>query len=154
MEGCRLQPCLAEAALICRMQSVRYAAKFEFLDEIREFVGEIARKGGFGDKDVYNIQLATDEAASNIIEHAYEGIPDGVLDLSCGMEKDVITIILIDYGIPFDPSEIPMPNLKADLSERKIGGLGIFLMRKLMDEVHYDPRADKSNVLTMTKRKR
>jgi anti-sigma regulatory factor (Ser/Thr protein kinase) len=136
------------------MQSIRFAAKFEFLDEIREFVGEIARKGGFGEKDVYNIQLATDEAASNIIEHAYEGIPDGVLDMSCGMEADAIKIVLIDYGLPFDPSQIPMPDLKADLSDRKIGGLGIFLMRKLMDDVHYDPRPDKSNVLTMIKRKR
>jgi serine/threonine-protein kinase RsbW len=133
------------------MQSVRFAAKFEFLDEIRDFVGDIARKGGFGEKDVYNIQLATDEAASNIIEHAYEGIPNGVLDLSCGMKANTITIILIDYGLPFDPSKIPMPDLKADLSDRKIGGLGIFLMRKLMDEVHYEPRADKSNVLTMIK---
>src|SRR5215204_555049 len=114
MEGCRLQLCMAEAALICRMQSVRFAAKFEFLDEIREFVGEIARRGGFGDKDVYNIQLATDEAASNIIEHAYEGTPDGVLDLSCGLEKDAIKIVLIDYGISFDPSIIPIPDLKAD----------------------------------------
>ena len=136
------------------MQSIRFAAKFEFLDEIREFVGEIARNAGFGDKDVYNIQLATDEAASNIIEHAYEGITDGVLDLSCGMEADGIKIILIDYGYPFDPSTIPMPDLKADLSARKIGGLGIYLMRKLMDEVHYEPRPDKSNVLTMIKRKR
>lgn len=136
------------------MQSIRFAAKFDFLDEIREFVGEIARTGGFGEKDVYNIQLATDEAASNIIEHAYEGIPNGVLDLSCGMESDTIKIILIDYGLPFDPSTIPMPDLKADLSDRKIGGLGIFLMRKLMDEVHYDPRPDRSNVLTMIKRKR
>jgi serine/threonine-protein kinase RsbW len=136
------------------MQSVRFAAKFEFLDEIREFVGEVARKGGFSDKDVYNIQLATDEAASNMIEHSYENIPDGVIDLSCGMEGEQIRIVLIDYGEPFDPSIIPLPDLKADLSDRKIGGLGIFLMRKLMDEVHYEPRADKSNVLTMIKRKR
>lgn len=136
------------------MQFVRFDAKFEFLDEIREFVGDIARKGGFSNKDVYNIQLATDEAASNIIEHAYEGVPNGVLDLACNMEKDIIKIILIDYGVPYDPSVVPMPDIKADLSERKIGGLGIFLMRKLMDEVHYEPRADKSNVLTMTKRKR
>lgn len=137
------------------MQSIRFAAKFEFLDEIREFVGDIARNGGFGDKDVYNIQLATDEAASNIIEHAYEKIKDGVLDMSCGMiDADTIKIILIDYGDPFDPSTIPMPDLKADLSARKIGGLGIFLMRKLMDEVHYEPHPDKSNVLTMIKRKR
>ncbi len=136
------------------MQSVRFAAKFEFLDEIREYVGDIARKGGFGEKDVYNIQLATDEAASNIIEHAYDGVTDGVLDLLCGMENDAIKIILIDYGESFDPSVVPVPDLKADLSERKIGGLGIFLMRKLMDEVHYEPRADKSNVLSMIKRKR
>jgi anti-sigma regulatory factor (Ser/Thr protein kinase) len=136
------------------MQSVRFAAKFEFLDEIREFVGMVARQGGFSDKDVYNIQLATDEAASNMIEHSYENIPDGVIDLSCGMEGDLIRIILVDYGEPFDPSAIPMPDLKADLSDRKIGGLGIFLMRKLMDEVHYEPKADKSNVLTMIKRKR
>ena len=133
---------------------MQFAAKFEYLDEIREFVGEIARKGGFSDKDVYNIQLATDEAASNIIEHAYENMPDGILELSCGVSKDVITIVLVDHGESFDPSEVPLPDLKADLSDRKIGGLGIFLMRKLMDEVTYEPRPNKSNVLTMIKRKR
>ena len=136
------------------MKSVQFAAKFEYLDEIRDFVGEIARSGGFSDKDVYNIQLATDEAASNIIEHAYEDQPAGVLELSCGMKGDTITIILIDHGESFDPSEIPLPDLKADLSDRKIGGLGIFLMRKLMDEVHYEPKPDKSNVLTMIKHRR
>lgn len=136
------------------MQSVQFSAKFEFLDEIREFVGDIARAGGFGDKDVYNIQLAADEAASNIIEHAYEGVSDGVLELSCGVKANVITIILVDHGESFDPSEIPMPDLKADLSERKIGGLGIFLMRKLMDEVRYEVKSNKHNVLTMIKRKR
>ena len=136
------------------MKTVQFAAKFEYLDEIREFVGAIAREGGFSDKDVYNIQLATDEAASNIIEHAYEKVADGVLELSCGVKNDEITIVLMDRGESFDPSEIPLPDLKADLSNRKIGGLGIFLMRKLMDKVHYEAKADKSNVLTMTKRKR
>ena len=71
------------------MKTVQFAAKFEYLDEIREFVGAIARDGGFSDKDVYNIQLATDEAASNIIEHAYENITDGMLELSCGMRDDL-----------------------------------------------------------------
>jgi len=136
------------------MQSVQFTAKFEFLDEIREFVGTIARAGGFGDKDVYNIQLAADEAASNIIEHAYEGVSNGLLELSCGVQSNTITIILVDHGESFDPSEIPLPDLKADLSERKIGGLGIFLMRKLMDEVHYEANPNKNNVLTMIKRKR
>ncbi len=70
----------------------------------------------------------------------------------CGMISS--QLFLIDHGESFDPSEIPLPDLKADLSDRKIGGLGIFLMRKLMDEVHYEAKPDKSNVLTMTKRKR
>ena len=136
------------------MQSVQFSAKFEFLDEIREFVGDIARAGGFGDKDIYNIQLAADEAASNIIEHAYEGVSNGLLELSCGVKGDTITIVLVDHGESFDPSEIPLPDLKADLSDRKIGGLGIFLMRKLMDEVRYEIKPNHTNVLTMTKRKR
>jgi serine/threonine-protein kinase RsbW len=136
------------------MKTIQFAAKFEYLDEIREFVGAVARTGGFTDKDVYNIQLATDEAASNIIEHAYEKISDGVLELSCGVRDDLITIILIDHGESFDPSEIPLPDLKADLSDRKIGGLGIFLMRKLMDDVRYEVTANEGNILTMTKRKR
>jgi len=137
------------------MQSIQFPAKFDFLDEIRDFVGRIARAGGFGSKEVYSIQLATDEAASNIIEHAYEGINNGVLEISCGMQGSAIKIVLVDHGEPFDPSEVPMPDLKADLSERKIGGLGIFLMRKLMDEVHYDSQPGKnSNTLTMIKRKR
>ena len=135
------------------MDSVQFSAKFEFLDEIREFVGDIARAGGFGDKDVYNIQLAADEAASNIIEHAYEGVKNGVLEISCGMRDGAITIIMVDHGESFDPSAIPLPDLKADLSERKIGGLGIFLMRKLMDDVRYESR-NTGNVLTMIKRKR
>ena len=136
------------------MQTAQFAAKFEFLEEIREFVGEIARKGGFSDKEVYNIQLATDEAASNIIEHAYEGVSDGLVEISCGMQSNSIRIILVDHGESFDPADVPDPDLKADLSERKIGGLGIFLMRKLMDEVHYDAEPRKNrNTLTMTKRK-
>jgi len=137
------------------MQSVQYPAKFDFLDEIREFVGGIARQAGFSDKDVYGIQLATDEAASNIIEHAYEGRSNGVLELSCGIQRDDLVIILVDHGEPFDPSQVPQPDLTTDLSERKIGGLGIFLMRKLMDEVRYESKPRKnSNTLTMIKRKR
>ncbi len=135
------------------MESVQFAAKFEYLDEIRDFVGDIARAGGFGDKDVYNIQLAADEAASNIIEHAYEGVSNGMLEISCEVKNSAILIIMVDHGESFDPSAIPMPDLKADLSERKIGGLGIFLMRKLMDEVHYESKST-GNILTMIKRKR
>lgn len=135
------------------MRTVQFVAKFENLDEIRDFVGVIAREGGFRDRDVYNIQLATDEAASNIMEHAYEGVTDGMLEISCGMDGDAIRIVFVDHGDPFDPSDVPAPDLSADLSDRKIGGLGIYLMHKLMDEVHYRSDSGKNNTLTLIKRK-
>jgi serine/threonine-protein kinase RsbW len=134
------------------MPKITYPAKFEFLDEIREFVAEIARQGGFNDKEVYSLQLAADEAASNIIEHAYEGVANASLDISCDMQGDAIVIIMRDEGLSFDPSQVKQPNLKAKLSERQIGGLGVYLMRKLMDDVRYES-AGKSNTLTMIKRR-
>ena len=144
---------ILEAAPKYLMQYIQLIAKFEYLDEIREFVGKIARAGGFSSKDIQNIQLATDEAASNIIEHAYARVKPGVLEISCGVEDGALTIIMVDYGKSFDSSTVPLPDIKADLSERKIGGLGIFLMRLLMDEVRYESRSDKSNVITLIKRK-
>ncbi len=85
------------------MQTIQFTAKFEYLDEIRDFVGNTARTGGFSDKDIYNIQLAADEAASNIIEHAYDGVSDGILEVSCGLKDGAITIVLVDHGELFRP---------------------------------------------------
>lgn len=130
-----------------------FSASFEFLDEIREFVAANARKGGFAEKEIYSLQLAADEAATNIIEHAYEGVTDAEFDVTCDMRGDTLIITMRDYGKPFNPSNVKLPDLKAGLSDRKIGGLGVYLMRKLMDEVHYISNPKTGNVLTMTKRR-
>jgi serine/threonine-protein kinase RsbW len=134
------------------MPMTTFPAKFEYLDEIREFVAGVARQGGFNDKEIYSLQLAADEAASNIIEHAYAGVTNASLDISCDMRGDTLTIIMRDQGRTFDSSKVKQPNLKADLSERQIGGLGVYLMRKLMDEVRYES-SGKTNTLTMIKRR-
>jgi serine/threonine-protein kinase RsbW len=133
------------------MSDMIFPARFEYLDEIREFVAEVAREGGFSEKEIYSLQLAADEAASNIIEHAYEGVSDADLDIACDMRGDTLTITMRDTGRPFDPSKVKQPNLKADLSKRQIGGLGMYLMRKLMDEVHYESDPKTGNLLTMIK---
>ncbi|WKZ35576.1 MAG: ATP-binding protein [Anaerolineales bacterium] len=130
-----------------------FPARFEFLDEIRDFVAQAARAGGFSEKVIYSLQLAADEAASNIIEHAYAGVADASLRVSCDMQDDEIVITMHDTGISFDPSRVKQPNLQADLSERQIGGLGVYLMRKLMDDVRYESDSKTGNVLTMTKRR-
>jgi serine/threonine-protein kinase RsbW len=134
------------------MRTVIYPAKFEFLDEIRDFVAEVARDGGFNDKEIYSVQLAADEAATNIIEHAYEGVANGHIELTCGMRGAELVIAMQDHGKSFDSKKVKKPNLKANLSERQIGGLGIYLMRKLMDEVNYCSSGE-GNLLTMIKRK-
>jgi len=135
------------------MPKITFPAKFEFLDEIRDFVAQVARDGGFTDKEIYSLQLAADEAASNIIEHAYEGVANASLDITCDMRGNALTITMRDTGKAFDPSNVKQPNLKADLSERQIGGLGMYLMRKLMDEVRYESNSKTGNLLTMVKRK-
>jgi serine/threonine-protein kinase RsbW len=135
------------------MPYMKFPARFEFLDEIRDFVAQVAREGGFSEKVIYSLQLAADEAASNIIEHAYGGAPDGYLNIACDMDGDIIIITMQDHGKPFDPSEVKEPNLTADLSERQIGGLGVYLMRKIMDTVRYDSDPKNGNLLTMTKRR-
>jgi len=135
------------------MPSFTFPARFEFLDAIRELVADIARNNDFNEKEIYSLQLAADEAASNIIEHAYEGVSDATFDVTCAMQDDALVITMRDEGRPFDSSSVKQPDLKADLSERQIGGLGIYLMRKLMDEVHYEANSKTGNLLTMIKRK-
>ena len=135
------------------MRNSVFDANFHSLDEIREFVGEAASQVGFSEKEIYSIQLAVDEASTNIIEHAYSGIAGGQIEIDCNVAGDELKIILHDKGKSFDPSSVPEPNVKADLSERKIGGLGMYLMRKLMDEVYYESSQETGNALTMVKRK-
>ena len=134
------------------MSTKRYAAKFEKLDEVREHVGALARQAGFSERVVYSVQLAADEAASNIIEHAYEERPDQSFLLRCQFSNDRLIMTFLDRGKSFDFSRVKTPDVTADLSKRKIGGLGIFLMHKLMDEVAYRV-TNSGNYLTLIKRK-
>lgn len=136
---------------MCKMSEATFIANFDVLDEIRDFVAETARQANFSDKEIYSIQLAADEACSNVIEHAYAGVDDGQIELACFVIDRGVKIIIRDQGKSFNPSSVPEPNLGADLSERQIGGLGMYLMRKLMDEVTYEASTQAGNVLTMVK---
>ena len=85
----------------------------------------------------YAIQTAVDEACSNIIDHAYGGENLGEIQIQVTQVKNGIQIILRDEGDPFDPDDVPDPDITSPLEIRKERGLGIFFMRKLMDRVHF-----------------
>jgi len=133
------------------MRTAIFTAKFDQLDAIREFAAQAARDAGMDDSATYAVELCIDEACTNIIEHAYEGIDGGEIECTCDKDDKNLTIILHDHGKSFDPSSIPFPDLNADLESRPVGGLGVFLIKKLMDEVRFEPLGEVGNVLTMVK---
>ena len=133
------------------MKTVVFPGRYESLSAIRDFVVDIARGVGFQDFDLYAVELAVDEACSNIIEHAYGGENKGDIELTCSSTDQSLVIILKDQGKPFDPSIVPEPNFGLNIDQLKPGGAGLFLMRKMMDEVYFDFSRGSGNVLTMIK---
>ena len=136
------------------MTTVVFPGRYESLSAIRDYVVEIAKRAGFQDFDLYAVELAVDEACSNIIEHAYGGEDKGNIELTCNLTDDGLKIILRDKGVPFNPTIVPEPNFGLQIDELRPGGAGLFLMRKMMDEVSFDFSRTSGNVLTMVKYKK
>jgi serine/threonine-protein kinase RsbW len=133
------------------MRTAIFPAKFDQLNAIRDFAAQAARDAGMDDSEIYAVELCIDEACTNVIEHAYEGIDGGEIECTCDIDDPNLTIIIHDRGKSFDPSNIPFPDLDSDLETRPVGGLGVFLIKKLMDEVRFEPLGEEGNVLTMVK---
>ena len=112
-------------------------AQFKNLNKIRGFVKKFARKAGFSEADSYKIQLAVDEACSNIIEHAYTDGNLGEIVCGCDLNEEEFIIQLVDFGQSFDPERIASPDLNSSLQDRKTGGLGLYFIHQLMDEVTF-----------------
>jgi len=101
-------------------------------------------------KTMYPINLVLEEAFSNIIFYAFDDQDTHMIGVEFLLETDKLVIIIKDGGKPFDPTAKEDPDTSLSVEERPIGGLGIFLIKKMMDEVHYERVQDK-NHLTMTK---
>ncbi len=134
------------------MRTAIFNARFDQLDSIRGFAAQAARDAGMDDSQVYAVELAMDEACTNIIEHAYKGNEDGDIECTCDSNPVCLTMVIRDHGKPFDPSTVSEPDLDADIETRPLGGLGIYLIKQLMDEVHFEPLGESGNVLTLVKR--
>jgi len=124
--------------------------RLEYLSIIRDFISRAMRQIGAKERSISEVQLAVDEACTNVIMHAYSG-RKGMVKLALELVGDDLIVTIRDRGKPFDPGSVPPPDLGADLNERRIGGLGMYFMRKLMDEVSYSFDAEEGNKLTMRK---
>jgi len=129
-----------------------FPGRFESLSSIGQFVRSQALQSGLDEKAVYQVEMAIDEACSNIIEHAY-GEKEGEISLTCSSGEDGLTVVLRDTGKPFDPKTVTLPDLSAGLEERESHGLGLFFIYEWMDKVQYDYKPGVGNILTMFKRR-
>lgn len=128
-------------------------SRLENLEIIGDFIAEKMRNSGVKEeKDIFEVQLAVDEACTNIIEHAYSGEKGGKIWIKCRLSesKKEFIVKIIDSGTPFNPETVLSPNTGAKLDERKIGGLGIFFMKQMMQSIKY-VFTNKENELTMIK---
>jgi serine/threonine-protein kinase RsbW len=112
---------------------------------------EVMGKSGFSPEEVLDTQLAVEEVITNVIAHGYKK-SRGDIDISFRITGSSTEIEIADNAPPFNPLSLPEPDLTGDVSDRKIGGLGVFLIRQVMDDVHYRHENGK-NILTLVKKR-
>jgi serine/threonine-protein kinase RsbW len=132
---------------------MRVEADLNQLAAIRRYVESIAEAAGFASEAVGDLVLAVDEAATNVIVHAYKDRP-GYIEIEPALYEDRLEIRVRDRGPLFDPTRVPPPDLSIPLAERELGGLGIYLIRQSVDEVSYCVTPDGANELTLKLKKR
>ncbi|MCP5094655.1 MAG: ATP-binding protein [Chloroflexi bacterium] len=137
--------------------------RYEKIKQICAFAADGAAQAGMVEGDIFHIELACDEACTNIIEHAYGGEGKGDIIISWKADDRSFTIVINDNGRSFNPKDVPEPAIPPDpndpnfseakmVENLKIGGLGIHFMRKLMDEVTYQFDAATGNTLILVKK--
>jgi serine/threonine-protein kinase RsbW len=131
--------------------SLRVAADVAQLAEIRTFVEQHARALGADAAAIYDLVLAVNEVATNIVVHGYRSQP-GAIEVDLRQQGDAIEIRLRDHAPLFDPTCVPAPDLTLPLHKRPFGGMGVHVTRQIMDSMRYHATPEGGNELTLVKR--
>jgi len=132
---------------------LKLPANSENLDIIRKFVSGIAENIGFDEENIYQIELAVDEACANVIKHAYRNTNTSPREISVTVKEKVdrIEIAIADKGVGFNPNTLKIPNMDEYLKRMKPGGLGVHLIKTLMDKVTFHIKPGVRNEVKMVK---
>lgn len=131
-------------------RSVRVPSDLTRLWTVRELVRTAAKALDASDACTADLVQAVDEAATNAIIHGYAGKP-GWVEVSVATKGDTIEVTIADDAPPFDPTQVPMPDLSVHPMERRPGGMGVMLARMCVDEMTYRPRPGGGNILTLVR---
>ena len=132
-------------------KSIILANDISEISKLCEFIEEIGNEFSLSPEIVFNLNLVLEEAVVNIINYAYPKEEHQFIYLSAKLHEGSIVFVLTDTGKEFDPTMAPEADITLSADEREIGGLGIFLIRQIMNEVRYE-RIEGKNVLTLEKK--
>lgn len=133
------------------MLTAKFPARHDHLRAISSFVMDAIKDSPFDSRQRYAIDLAVDEACSNVIDHAYSGDEQGEIRIKLELDERGLRLSIQDDGAPFDPDCVIEPDLTSPLETRCERGLGVYLIRNLMDEVTYDFSSPGVNRVTLVK---
>jgi len=125
-------------------------ATIENISQVTGNIEDFLRRKGFTDETVFDVRLAVDEAITNVIQHGYDG-KEGLIQIRCEVSIKEIVLVVEDSAKPFNLSSVEEPRFSDSLEKRQIGGLGVYLIKKKMDQVTHEFKNGK-NILTMKKR--
>src|SRR5512144_762670 len=110
------------------MESLTVSATLDSLATISAFITDATARSGLDDHAAWQVQLAVDEASTNIIQHGYDEAAPGEIQLAWEIHGDELIVTLRDRGRSFNPDDVPAPDISSPLEERQAGGLGLYLM--------------------------
>ncbi len=128
--------------------SLKIRSRADELAGVRREVERFAASAGCDEAEASRVVLAVDEALTNVIRHAYNEQPDGEIDIDMQNDARRLHIVIRDYGLPVDPSNIR----SRDLDDIRPGGLGVHIISECMDSVTYQPAENGGTVLTLEKK--
>ena len=132
--------------------ALRLSADRKAFDTLRQWLSEIAAELNLTERIQKQLLIACDEVFTNIATHAYAGNSgEAVISIEFEPDDRILRIIFCDSGKEFNPLEAPTPDITAKLADRAIGGLGIFMVKKMMDSLTYR-REGEFNILTIEKK--
>lgn len=142
-----------------KKDTLTLAGRYEHVQQLCQFVADGARQCGLDDTAVFHVELACDEACTNIIEHGYGGEDRGEITVSWQLLEGEFVIVIHDNGRSFNPDVVPTPATVTEetisedelIETLKVGGLGVHFIRKLMDDVQFTSNKNGNNLVLIKK---
>lgn len=132
------------------LTKTRYIADYNNLEPIRQLIDKQVGVLGASEGDIYDLMLAVTELVTNSIEHGYQR-EEGWVQVEIGHNQSDLIIILRDGAPNYDPTTAPIPEINVPLEERPMRGLGVYIVRKIMDEFTYKIDDEGNNQVTIIK---